>query len=66
MGQKHNQPEGNPTEGWDSEQDKWLGDKLRQVYDDVLNEPLPDAFGDLLSQLDDADRKKPKNDNSKA
>ena len=66
MGQKHNQPEGDPTGGWESEQDKWLGDKLRQVYDDVLNEPLPDAFGDLLSQLDDADRKKPKNDNSKA
>lgn len=66
MGQKHNQPEDNATDGWNPEQDQWLGDKLRQVYDDVVNEPLPDAFGDLLNQLDDADRKKPKNDNSKA
>jgi hypothetical protein len=25
---------------------------LRQLYDSVLNEPLPDAFKDLLDKLD--------------
>ncbi|QPC98258.1 MULTISPECIES: NepR family anti-sigma factor [Qipengyuania] len=28
---------------------------LRQLYDSVLDEPLPDAFKDLLSKLDDKD-----------
>ncbi len=27
---------------------------LRQLYDSVVDEPLPDAFADLLSKLDDA------------
>lgn len=26
---------------------------LRQLYDNVVNEPLPDNFKDLLSKLDD-------------
>jgi len=33
--------------------EKWLGDKLRKVYTDVVDEPLPDEFADLLAQLDD-------------
>ena len=28
-------------------------DGLRQLYDSVVNEPLPDNFKDLLSKLDD-------------
>lgn len=28
---------------------------LKQLYDDVVDEPLPDAFKDLLAQLDSAD-----------
>jgi len=28
-------------------------DGLKQLYDDVVEEPLPDAFKDLLAQLDD-------------
>ncbi|MBD3729663.1 MAG: hypothetical protein IE933_08155 [Sphingomonadales bacterium] len=27
---------------------------LKQLYDSVVDEPLPDAFKDLLSKLDDA------------
>lgn len=27
-------------------------DGLRQLYDSVVNEPLPDSFADLLSKLD--------------
>ncbi|MEP3421434.1 MAG: NepR family anti-sigma factor [Erythrobacter sp.] len=30
-------------------------DGLKQLYDDVVDEPLPDAFKDLLAQLDDSD-----------
>lgn len=26
---------------------------LKQLYDSVVDEPLPDSFKDLLSQLDD-------------
>ena len=29
-----------------------LGDKLKEAYADVLNEPVPDRFLDLLAQLD--------------
>jgi hypothetical protein len=28
-------------------------DGLRQLYDSVVEEPLPDSFKDLLAQLDD-------------
>lgn len=29
---------------------------LKQLYDSVIEEPIPDAFKDLLSKLDDEDR----------
>ena len=29
---------------------------LKQLYDSVIDEPIPDAFKDLLSKLDDGDR----------
>jgi hypothetical protein len=29
---------------------------LKQLYDSVVEEPLPDAFKDLLSRLDDGKR----------
>lgn len=29
---------------------------LKQLYDSVMEEPIPDAFKDLLSKLDDGDR----------
>lgn len=31
-------------------------DGLRQLYDQVLNEPLPDSFAELLSKLDKGDQ----------
>jgi hypothetical protein len=30
-------------------------DGLRKLYDDVVSEPLPDSFSDLLKKLDRAD-----------
>jgi len=29
---------------------------LKQLYDSVIEEPIPDAFKDLLSKLDDGDK----------
>lgn len=31
-----------------------IGKNLRQIYDDVLNEPVPDDFLSLLTQADTA------------
>lgn len=30
-----------------------LADSLRQIYDSVLDEPLPESLKDLLSKLDE-------------
>ena len=40
-------------EAADARQPEWA-DGLRQLYDSVVDEPLPDTFKDLLDQLDDA------------
>lgn len=37
-----------------SESPDWAGG-LRQLYDSVVDEPLPDSFKDLLSKLDDSE-----------
>lgn len=29
---------------------------LKQLYDSVIEEPIPDTFKDLLSQLDDGEK----------
>lgn len=31
----------------------WVGRQLRRVYDDAVNEPLPDELLALLQQIDD-------------
>lgn len=41
-----------PTEG-KRMRPEWA-DGLRQLYDSVLNEPLPDSFADLISKLDES------------
>lgn len=35
-----------------------LGSSLRQMYDDVVNEPVPDDFMNLLKKADDKKSKK--------
>ncbi len=37
-----------------SDKPDWA-DGLKQLYDSVVEEPLPDSFRDLLDQLDDSD-----------
>ena len=32
-----------------------IGAKLRQMFDDVVNEPVPDEFLDILRRADTAD-----------
>lgn len=34
-----------------------LGKKLKEVYSDIINEPVPDRFLDLLNQLEESDGK---------
>jgi len=34
-----------------------LGQQLRSMYDDVVNQGVPDRFADLLGQLDNKDHK---------
>ncbi len=41
----------------DAQQQPGWADGLRQLYDSVVDEPLPDAFMNLLAQLDDGDDK---------
>jgi hypothetical protein len=31
---------------------QWITDQVRRMYNDVVNEPLPDTFKDLLIKLD--------------
>ena len=38
----------------DEKQPEWANG-LRKLYDSVVDEPLPDSFKDLLSQLDSKD-----------
>ena len=37
---------------------KRIGDQLRQIYDDVTSEPVPDEFMSLLEQADKSAKKK--------
>jgi len=34
----------------------WIGANLRKVYDEALNEPVPDRFLALLKQIDQKER----------
>ena len=37
-----------------------IGDQLRAMYDDLLNQPVPDRFADLLARLKPKDPDAPK------
>lgn len=49
------QPRGNEAAGEDGKaaaKPQWA-DSLRNMYDSVVDEPIPDSFKDLLSQFDE-------------
>ena len=35
---------------------EWLGSRLRQMFTDVMHEPVPDEFAALLKKLEDKER----------
>ena len=35
-----------------------IGRELRRMYDDVVQEPIPDEFLDILKKIDDVERSK--------
>ena len=37
-----------------------IGQQLRALYDDVVNQGVPDRFADLLNRLDKPDDKEPR------
>lgn len=43
-----------PRKGPDKQD--WIGANLRKVYDEALNEPVPDRFLALLKQIDQKER----------
>jgi hypothetical protein len=36
---------------------EWLGSRLRQMFTEVMHEPVPDEFAALLKQLEDKERR---------
>lgn len=50
-GTKQSKPRAGAAAGKDAKPE-WA-DGLKRLYDSVVDEPLPDAFRDLLSRLDD-------------
>ena len=50
----------------DSNSQRRIGDQLRAMYDELMQQPVPDRFKELLDQLDKGDLAKAgKNDNDK-
>jgi hypothetical protein len=37
-----------------------IGDQLRAMYDELMQQPVPDRFAELLAQLDRDDQGKPR------
>ncbi|MBF9231958.1 NepR family anti-sigma factor [Microvirga alba] len=44
----------------DSTSQKRIGDQLRAMYDELMQQPVPDRFKDLLDQLDKKEQEKPR------
>jgi hypothetical protein len=45
-----------PATGGPDQVPDWLGNRLRRMFDDVMDEPVPDEFKALLKQLEDKER----------
>ena len=48
----HDEPKRESKSSGDKSQPDW-SNGLRELYDSVVDEPLPDSFKDLLEQLDE-------------
>lgn len=61
MDQEDDAPENARKPGMNADSRAFIGLKLRELYDDVVAEPVPDRFLELLGKLgenDDTSRKK--------
>lgn len=43
----------------DSTSQRRIGDQLRAMYDELMQQPIPDRFKDLLEQLDTNEQETP-------
>ena len=50
---RRNEKAGNVAPAQENHAPEAIGRRLRDLYDDVVNEPVPDDFMDLLAKLDD-------------
>lgn len=50
-------PSNPPKDTAERQADPQWASGLKRLYDSVVDEPLPDAFKNLLSQLDDSAKK---------
>lgn len=46
-----------PAKSEPNEVPEWLGSQLKQLFTDVMQEPLPDELMSLLRQLEDKERR---------
>ena len=47
---------GSPADPEALDRQRVLGARLRSLFDDVVDEPVPDEFKSLLDRLDDAEQ----------
>lgn len=48
-----------PAANSQGEKEDWIGRQLRRVFDNALNEPLPDDIMSLLDRIDEKPAAKP-------
>ena len=53
---KPDQANSAPGEAPSEQVPEWLGNRLRRMFNDVMQEPVPDEFKALLKQLEDKER----------
>jgi hypothetical protein len=51
-------PEGSSSPSGPEQVPEWLGTRLRQMFTEVMSEPVPDEFVELLKKLDDKDKER--------
>ncbi len=49
-----------PDPKLDSTSQKRIGDQLRAMYDDLMQQPVPDRFAELLGRLDSSSSDRPR------
>lgn len=53
---KPGEPAEAPTASTSEQVPDWLGNRLRRMFTEVMDEPVPDEFTALLKQLEDKER----------